>query len=115
MALKNPILAFEPMPALSGMLVSIFCQGKLNGSLKHQHQCMTESVFQEVTSLKRKLIIFDLGYWDFNLFQETHLAGGFFLSRVKSGAVITVSQVVKGLGKQFIGEKLSSGHLNKET
>ncbi len=64
--------------------------------------------FPDVAKLKRKLIIFDLGYWDFSLFHEIDLASGFFLSRVKSSAVITVSEVVKGLGKPFIGEKLSS-------
>jgi len=70
--------------------------------------------FPDVASLQGKLIIFDLGYWDFSLFHEINLADGFFLSRVKSGAVITVSHVVKGLGKQFIGEKLSSEPLKKK-
>jgi len=70
--------------------------------------------FPEVASLKGKLIIFDLGYWDFNLFHEIDVVSGFFLSRVKSNAVITVSDVVKGSGKQFVGEKLSSESLKKK-
>ena len=70
--------------------------------------------FPTVDWLKGKLIIYDLGYWDYDLFHEIDLAGGFFLSRVKSGAVITVSKVVQGLGKQLVNEKLSSDHLKKK-
>jgi len=70
--------------------------------------------FPNVDWLKGKLIIFDLGYWDFDLFDSIDLAHGFFLSRVKSNAVITVSEVVKGIGKEFVGEKLSSTYLKKK-
>lgn len=69
--------------------------------------------FPDVDGLKGKLIIFDLGYWDFDLFHSIDLACGFFLSRVKSNAVITISEVIQGVGKQFEGEKLSSTHLKK--
>ena len=64
--------------------------------------------FPDVAELKRKLIICDLGYWDFDLFHAINLAGGFFLSRVKSNAVITIEKITKGLGEQFIDKKLSS-------
>jgi len=74
----------------------------------HDRKC-----FPPIEWLKGKLIIFDLGYWDFNLFDEIARAGGFFLSRVKSNAVVTVVDVVKGISGQLIGEKLSSQHLKK--
>lgn len=54
-----------------------------------------------------------MGYWDFDLFDLIDLACGFFLSRVKSNAVITISEVVKGIGKECVGEKLSSKHIKK--
>jgi len=69
--------------------------------------------FPKIDWLKGKLIIFDLGYWDYDLFHAIDLARGFFLSRVKTNAVITISQVVQGINKQLEGEKLSCTHLKK--
>ncbi len=74
----------------------------------HDRKC-----FPNVGSLKGKLIIFDLGYWDYGLFHAINLAQGFFLSRVKTNAVITINRVVKGIGSQLEGVKLSSDHLKK--
>jgi len=59
--------------------------------------------FPDVKTLKRKLIIFDLGYWDYCLLAQIIAAGGFFLSRVKSSACIEVIKVVEGLPKNFEG------------
>ncbi len=69
--------------------------------------------FPNVDWLKGKLIIFDLGYWDFSLFNEIVLAQGFFLSRVKINAVVSISEIVKGISGELVGEKLSSIHLKK--
>jgi len=69
--------------------------------------------FPDIHSLKGKLILFDLGYWDYGLFDAINRAQGFFLSRVKTNAVITINQVVKGIGRQLVGEKLCSDHLKK--
>jgi len=69
--------------------------------------------FPNVDGLKGKLIIFDLGYWDYSLFSEIALAQGFFLSRIKSNAVVSISEIVKGISSELIGEKLSSIHLKK--
>lgn len=74
----------------------------------HDRKC-----FPAVNSLKGKLIIFDLGYWDYGLFHAITLAQGFFLSRVKTNAAITIAKVVKGIGNQLVGEKISSDHLKK--
>ena len=69
--------------------------------------------FPNVDWLNGKLIIFDLGYWDYSLFSEIVLAQGFFLSRVKINAVISISEIVKGISGELMGEKLSSIHLKK--
>jgi len=69
--------------------------------------------FPDINSLKGKLILFDLGYWDYGLFDAINRAQGFFLSRVKTNAVITINQVVKGIGRQLVGAKLCSDHLKK--
>jgi hypothetical protein len=47
---------------------------------------------------------------------EVRLSKGAFwerLSRVKTNAVITINQVVKGIGRQLVGAKLCSDHLKK--
>ncbi len=80
----------------------------ITASSVHDRKC-----FPNVGSLKGKLIIFDLGYWDYGLFHAINLAQGFFLSRVKTNAVITINRVVKGIGNQLEGVKLSSDHLKK--
>lgn len=47
------------------------------------------------------LLIFDLGYWDYQLFRNLIDAGIFFLSRVKSNASITVQKTVLGISKKY--------------
>ncbi|RUM93872.1 MAG: hypothetical protein DSZ28_06145, partial [Thiothrix sp.] len=64
--------------------------------------------FPDIDLLKGNLILFDLGYWDYALFDAINRAQGFFLSRVKTNAVITINQVVKGIGKPLVGTKLCS-------
>lgn len=59
--------------------------------------------FPEVKSLKGKLIIFDLGYWDYCLLAQIIAVGGFFLSRIKSSACIKVIKVIDGLPRHFQG------------
>lgn len=59
--------------------------------------------FPDLVSLKGKLIIFDLGYWDYCLLAQIIAVGGFFLSRVKSSACIEVIKVIEGLPKHFEG------------
>lgn len=59
--------------------------------------------FPEIKSLMGKLIIFDLGYWDYGLLAQIIEVGGFFLSRVKSSASIEVVKVIEGLPRHFEG------------
>lgn len=55
--------------------------------------------FPPIKSLIGKLIIFDLGYWDYQLMADIIKIGGFFLSRVKTKANIKIIEVISGLPK----------------
>ena len=84
---------------VTGLLIGF----QLTPGSRHDRKC-----FPEVTSLKGVLVIFDLGYWDYGLLHAIEKAGGFFLSRVKSDAVIYVKEVIQGLSKGAIGKSLLS-------
>jgi putative transposase len=62
--------------------------------------------FPDLKTLVGKLIIFDLGYWDYALLESIDAVGGFFLSRVKSNAAILIIDVVCGLPRSAIGKEL---------
>ena len=62
--------------------------------------------FPPLQSLVGKLIIFDLGYWDYGLLADIKKIGGFFLSRVKVNASIRVIKVISGLPSKFEGRGL---------
>ena len=59
-------------------------------------------------SLKNKLIIHDLGYWDFFILSKIEEAKGFFLSRVKKTACLTITKAISGIGKHNVGKDLLS-------
>lgn len=68
--------------------------------------------FPPLDILRRALIIFDLGYWDFQLLKDMIDRGVLFLSRVKSNARVEVIDVIKGASKSCIGFDLRSGRLD---
>jgi len=80
---------------------------QLTPTATHDRNC-----FPPVELLKGKLIIFDLGYWDYGLLYAIEKAGGFFLSRLKSNAVVHIVEVIQGLPKQVIGQALLSLNLS---
>lgn len=69
--------------------------------------------FPPLTSLVGKLIIFDLGYWDYLLLAQIKHIGGFFLSRIKTNASIKIVTVISGLPKGFEGWHLFDRRLPK--
>ncbi len=75
---------------LSGMMIWY----RLTPTKTHDRKC-----FPKIDSLVGKLVIFDLGYWDYGLLLALEKAKVFFLSRVKSNAVIMIKEVVQGLAK----------------
>jgi Transposase DDE domain len=88
---------------LTGMLTWF----QLTPTKTHDRKC-----FPAVELLKGKLVIFDLGYWDYGLLYAIEKAGGFFLSRLKSNAVVYIAEVVQGLPKQVSGQALLSLNLS---
>lgn len=70
--------------------------------------------FPDVRTLVGKLIIFDLGYWDYGLLISIDLAKGFFLSRVKTNSAIVVKYVIVGVSKRHKGKRLSSLSFKKK-
>jgi len=90
---------------LSGLLVWF----QLTPGKRHDRKC-----FPDFASLKGKLVIFDLGYWDYALLYSIEQAGGFFVSRVKSDSVIRIKEVIQGLGKRAIGQSLLALDLSRK-
>jgi IS4 transposase len=59
--------------------------------------------------VKDRLMLFDLGYYDFGLFARIHQHGGYFLSRLKDNAnptITAVHQVVRGRAVVVVGRSL---------
>lgn len=59
--------------------------------------------------IKGRLMLFDLGYYDFNLFARIHHHGGFFLSRLKSNANPTLTAMHRnhcGQARDWVGHSL---------
>lgn len=69
----------------------------------HDRRC-----FPDINSLQGMLVIFDLGYYDYNLLYLIEKANGFFLSRLKSNAAIVIEKVIHGLPQNIVGERLLS-------
>ena len=90
---------------LSGLLAWF----QLTPGRRHDRTC-----FPDVASLTGKLVIFDLGYWDYSLLYSIENIGGFFLSRVKSNAVIRIQEVVQGLSKKAVGQSLFALKLRRK-
>ena len=68
--------------------------------------------FPPIKLLKGSLIIFDLGYWDFQLFKDMIDENVKFLSRIKSNATIIIAATDDKNLKKSIGFKLHSGIFN---
>jgi putative transposase len=68
--------------------------------------------FPPLSLLKGSLIIFDLGYWDFQLLNDMILGGIHFLSRVKSNSRVEIIDVIRGVSRTCIGFDLHSGRFD---
>ena len=79
------------------------CWNQITSGRTHDRKC-----FPDIMGLVGRLVILDLGYWDYSLLQAIEVAGGFYLSRVRSDAVIIIKEIVQGLGKRSIGKPLLS-------
>ena len=82
---------------------------ELTPGSRHDRKC-----FPEVASLAGKLVIFDLGYWDYGLLYAIENARGFFLSRLKTNAVVYIKEVIQGLSKSAVGQSLLALDLSRK-
>ena len=66
--------------------------------------------------VKDRLLLFDLGYYQFRLFARIVTCGGYFLTRLKENANPVISAVHRGSGKELLGKKLQDvlGHLKRK-
>ena len=85
--------------ALSGVMEWF----RLTPSSTNDRKC-----FPNVALLENKLIISDLGYFDYSLLLSIKDIGGFFLSRLKSNSVVYVTKGVLGFPKKVVGKSLLS-------
>jgi len=75
----------------------------LSASRKHD-----SNFFPPFELLKEKLIIFDLGYFDYQLMVNLQAMGAYFLCRLKSNSVVFIEEVVSGFEKYSLGKSLLS-------
>jgi hypothetical protein len=91
-------------------LTGKFTWFELTPSSTHDRKC-----FPDLQSLVGKLVIVDLGYWDFCLLWAIDNIGGFFLSRIKGGSVVYITEFVKGnFSEKKIGKPLFSLPLKRK-
>ena len=62
--------------------------------------------FPELGLLEGKLILFDLGYFDYQLLSALMAAGAFFLCRLKRNSVVIIQEVISGLNPRCRGQSL---------
>lgn len=80
--------------------------GAVNWSLLSAASVHDSCGFPDIQTLSGRLSLFDLGYFEWERLVQIKDHGGFFLSRVKSSAVLPISGVVQGIKKRHIGKKL---------
>jgi IS4 transposase len=69
--------------------------------------------------LKDRLLVFDLGYFSYNLFARIHTNGGYFLTRLKLSAnptIVGVNRVHRGKSVDLMGKRVHDvvGRLQRE-
>lgn len=77
---------------------------ELTPSSTNDHKC-----FPDLTLVCGKLVMVDLGYWDFKLLLAIQRAHGFFLSRIKSNTVVYIKEIIQGnISRKYLGTSLLS-------
>jgi len=88
-----------------------FCFSILSGSTLYSDYSSASSHdikhFPKLSLLKNSLILVDLGYYCFSLFQKMKRASVFFFSRVKEGSALKIVSIKEGLPTSCIGMTLS--------
>ena len=76
---------------------------KLSESRKHD-----SNFFPPLDLLKGKLIIFDLGYFEYQLMSNIQKAQAYFLCRLKTNSVVFIEKVVTGFEQSSLNKSLLS-------
>lgn len=76
---------------------------KLSESRKHD-----SNFFPPFELLKGKLIIFDLGYFEYQLMSDLNDAKAYFLCRLKANSVVFIEKIVTGFEQSAINKSLLS-------
>jgi putative transposase len=72
-------------------------------------RCHDGPILRAGAWVRGRLLLFDLGYWRFQLFDNIDRQGGFFITRLKAGAnplIIAAHQRWRGRAVQLVGERL---------
>ena len=104
---KNVVPAAVKVHALFDLFGAIIKWFEITPATTHDR-----NGFPPLSLLKRCLVIFDLGYWDYQLLKDIIDAGAYFLCRVKSNATLKVVEVVSKISPSCIGSTLSGGRLD---
>ena len=96
--------------ACFSLMTGVMTWFHLTPSSTHDRKCMPD-----IKLLRGKLLISDLGYYDFGILLQIQKVGGFFLSRLKSNAAVYVKEIVQGLSEKHVGQSLLSINFNKKT
>ena len=91
------------------LLTGVMTWFSLSPTSTHDRKCIPS-----LESISGKLIIFDLGYWDYGLLFQIQKAKGFFLSRIKQGSQVLIDTVICGISNVHVGKNLSSLNLKKK-
>lgn len=62
--------------------------------------------FPEIETLKNKLLLFDLAYYDFSYLKEMKNNNAFFFSRIKKNSNLEFTQIKQGIPEESIGKKV---------
>ena len=90
---------------LSGTLI----WSEFTSTSVHDRNC-----FPDLSMFKGKLVIFDLGYWDYALLLAIEQAHGYFLSRTKTNTVLPINVIISGLPRNYLGRSINSVKLKKK-
>ncbi len=86
---------------------SVFGQSEhriqLTAERRHESRVLTLGAW-----VKGRLLLFDLGYFSYALFERIQHHGGFFVSRLKAGCEPTLVAVHQGDGSELVGRSLYS-------
>ena len=100
---------FKGVKSKSGIKVHA-CINLFTGSLEWfkltESKCHDRPCFPEINLFTGSLVIFDLGYFDYQLMLVLINMGAFYLCRLKDKSVVHITEVLSGLPSTVVGQSL---------